>query len=447
MTTIPGIRPRILTSIVFVAVTPLFVLSTTPSRAQDPTTPASSANASTSATVQPLDLREPPFAGKDFSWLNGSNRQPESLLKIGPVLLSLYVDAFYAWQFRHPDDHTIFPTSTAPRHNEIGFNLASLGFELPPNAIDSPRGGPIGQLSVQYGAITDTTSGQDTTVNRGYFLSRTGLQSIRTASAGWHFHAMHGVNVEFGIFPSYMGLESYLPQENWNYTHPFVSDFTPYYFFGGRAQMFPSDDVKLELWVVNGWQTFGQWHEGRAGGYLVNWRPTERFSVANVVYAGQEQPNDAKAIRVYTDNYAQLQYYKSASGSLRSAALSFVADVGYEARSVVAGGVMTGYSLTHRLDFSNGFGFTLRGDVFYDKSRALTTQLPLGSPYALPEADKSFLGGGFATTIDYLPSPWLLWRLEYVHRNANVPFFSGNNGLSDLQRSDNRIIGNVTLRL
>ena len=28
-----------------------------------------------------------------------------------------------------------------------------------------------------------------------------------------------------------------MPQENWNYTHPFVSDFTPYYFAGSRTQM------------------------------------------------------------------------------------------------------------------------------------------------------------------------------------------------------------------
>ncbi len=456
MPTIAGNRLPILASLL--ALSAPLALATSAAHAQDPPPPASSASAPP-ASPPPLDVREPPFAGKDFTWLNGSNRQPESLLKVGPLVMSLYVDAFYAWQFRHPSDHTIFPTTTAPRHNEIGLNLASVGFELPPNAIDSPSGGPIGQLNVQYGALTDATGGQDPTVNRGYFLSRTGLQSLRTASAGWHFHWWHGVNAEVGIFPSYIGMESYLPQENWNYTHPFVSDFTPYYFFGGRVQMYPRDDLKVELWVVNGWQTFGQWHEGRAGGYLLNWRPTERLSFANVVYAGQEQPNDAKAVRVYTDNYAMFQYYKSRAGALSSAAFCIVGDVGYEERSVGAGGIMLGSSLTHRLDFSSGWAFTIRGDIYYDKSRAITTQLPLGSPYTLPEGDKSFLGGGLATTIDYLPSPWLLWRLEYAHREANVPFFSGNNGITgaantgastfspDLLRSDNRIIANVTLRL
>jgi hypothetical protein len=68
-------------------------------------------------------------------------------------------------------------------------------------------------------------------------------------------------------------------------------------------------------------------------------------------------------------------------------------------------------------------------------------------------------------TLDYWPSPWLLTRLEYSHRGANQPYFSGRDGITgpngvppvdaaaqasfvpDLQRSDDRIVGNLTLRL
>jgi hypothetical protein len=453
-------------------------------RAQEPApgappTPASSApapnptadapppvNPGAPGVSKPLDLREPPFDGEDFSWLNGSNRQPESLLKLGPVVLSLYVDAFYAWQFSEPVDHTIFPTTTAPRHNEFGFNLASMGIELPPNAIDSPTGGPVGQFSIQYGAITQTVGGQDTTVNRGFYLSSTALQAIRTASAGWHFHFLHGMNLEFGIFPSYVAMESYLPQENWNYTHPFVSDFTPYYFYGGRAQTYLTQRLKLELWIVNGWQTYGQWQEAKSGGYLLNWRPTERFIVANVIYVGQTSPSDPGAIRYYTNNYAQLQYFKDPGGFVTSSAVCLVADVGYQVRTLGPSGPMTGYSITHRTEFRDGWAFTVRADLYYDQTRAVTPQLPIGSPYVMPDGTSPFLGGGFTGTLDYLPSPWLLWRLEYAHRMANVPFFSGHGGITgngpdgtvnmspdpppftpDLVQHDDRVVGNVTLRL
>ncbi|HXN33896.1 MAG TPA: hypothetical protein VN894_18630, partial [Polyangiaceae bacterium] len=67
----------------------------------------------------PLDTREPPFGEFDFAWMNGNNTQPPSLLGMGPLTWSLYVDTYYAWQFQQPLDHTIFPTTTAPRHNEI----------------------------------------------------------------------------------------------------------------------------------------------------------------------------------------------------------------------------------------------------------------------------------------------------------------------------------------
>ena len=414
---------------------------------------------------RPLDIAEPPFAFGDFSWQNGSNRQPDSLLKVGPATLSLIVDAYYLYNFARPIDHTSFPSTTAPRHNEISLNMAGIGLEIQPNAIDTKAGGPVGQFSLQYGSMGETNFGQDSTLSRGFYLTKSAFLPIRTASAGWHFHWLHGVNTEIGIFPSYVALESYLPQENWNYLHPFVSDFTPYYFSGSRTQIFPSQKFKIEIWVVNGWQTFGQWQEGRAGGFLWNWRPTERFSLTNTIYAGQEAPSDSKSSRWYTDNYAQYQYYKDPSGFIRSLAVCLVADLGYEYRSDgTRDGWRTGYSLTHRVEFQGDFALTLRGDFFYDQSQTLVTSFPLESPYSRPDRDKEFVGGGVTATLDYWPSPWLLTRLEYMHREANIPFFSGHGGITgpggvapaagavgsftpDLKTYDDRIVVNATLRL
>jgi hypothetical protein len=428
--------------------------------------PAAAPAPTPAPAAQPTDIAEAPFAFGDFSWLNGNNRQPESLLKVGPVLLSLIVDGYYLWALHRPIDHTAFPSTTAPRHNELSLNMASIGIELPPNAIDGKAGGPVGQFSLQYGAMGETNFGQDRTLSRGFFLTKSAFLPIRTASAGWHFHWLHGVNVEVGIFPSYAGMESYIPQENWNYLHPFLSDFTPYYFSGVRTQIFPTQKLKVELWVVNGWQTFGQWNEGRAGGFLVNHRPTERLSLTSTVYAGQEGQGDPKSSRWYSDNYAQYQYFKDGGGLFRSAALCLVADVGYEYRSDgTRDGMRTGYSLTHRVEFKDDFAFTLRGDIYYDRSQALLPSFPIESKYSRPDQDKPFLGGGVTTTLDYWPSPWLLTRLEFMHREANIPLFSGRGGITgpggvapvdaaatqgfvpDVRKSDNRVVANVTLRL
>src|SRR5262245_41047273 len=194
-----------------------------------PSTPDVSAPALATATEvapapapaedKPLDVREPLFGDVDSTWMNGSNSQPSSVLVTGPVTWSLYVDTYFAWQFHEPIDHTIFPTTVAPRHDEISLNLAHVGIDV--TGLD----GPIGRLYVQYGSIVETIAGQDTTTTRGFFLTNRLLQIVQQAAAGWHFHELHGINAELGIFPSYVGLESYLPEENWAYTHAFMSDF------------------------------------------------------------------------------------------------------------------------------------------------------------------------------------------------------------------------------
>jgi hypothetical protein len=408
---------------------------------------------------EPLDVREPTFGEFDFGWMNGNNPQPPSLLKTGPLTLSLYVDTYYGFQFHQPIDHTVFPTTTAPRHNEISLNLAHLGVDV--TGLD----GPIGRLYIQYGSTVETIAGQDTTTTRGFYLTNRLLQNVQQAAVGWHWHWLHGVNAELGIFPSYVGLESYLPEENWAYNHAFLSDWTPYYFFGLRAQLFLTQRTKLELWVVNGWQTFGEWHEARAGGYLWNWRPREWLSLVNSFYAGSEAEGDAHSLRVYTDNNLQVRYYKGDTGCIpRSLAISLVADVGHEHRGDAPSGWMGGASLAHRVDWSERWKTGVRIDFAEDQTQAISTKFPVGSTYTLPTRGK-LVAGGASVTLDYWPSPWLLTRLEYAHRGANQRFFSGHGGITgpggippvdamaqagfspDLQRSDDRLTFNLTMRL
>ena len=55
-------------------------------------------------------------------------------------------------------------------------------------------------------------------MNRGRNLTVANNKYIGEALAGYHFDPLNGVNVEAGYFYSYIGLESYLLGENWNYT-------------------------------------------------------------------------------------------------------------------------------------------------------------------------------------------------------------------------------------
>ena len=422
---------------------------------------AEAQNAEPATTAKPYDLEHPPFGEGDYSWMNGSNRQPPSLLTSGPLTFQFYVDAFYDYQFSNPKDHTIFPTTVAARHNEFGINLATIGIEV--TGLD----GPIGRIYLQEGINTETDSGQDVSTTRGYFLQQRSLLAIQQVGAGWHFHQLDGINFEVGLFPSYVGLESYLPQENWNYLRPFLSDFTPYYFTGSRTQIFFTPLTKLELWLVNGWQTYGKINEAFGVGYLFNWRPNARLSLTHSLYDGSEQPADPRSNRFYADNYMQWRYYLDNSSIIKSAAMSLVLDWGYEKRGGGGpSGPMYGTSISNRFELTKKWATSFRYDYYYDKTRALVVQAPRASdgaeaaPVKFP--DGPFQGSGYTATLDFLPSPWLIYRLEYMHREANFPLFSGHGGITssnglkttdqtgfvpDLRKSDDRIAANVTLRL
>jgi putative OmpL-like beta-barrel porin-2 len=54
-----------------------------------------------------------------------------------------------------------------------------------------------------------------------------GLRDFAEAWGGYHFNVNHGLNVDAGIFVSYIGLFSYYNFDNWAYQPSFVSSNTP----------------------------------------------------------------------------------------------------------------------------------------------------------------------------------------------------------------------------
>jgi len=122
---------------------------------------------------------------------------------------------------------------------------------------------------------------------------------------------------------------------------------------------------------------------------------------------------------------------------------------------------MFGIALANRVQWRPWLATTVRGDIFYDQRGAIVQQLPLGDPYQLTQG-RSYLLGGVSITQDVAPSPWVLFRLEYAHRESSVPYFAGHGGITgpsgiqgpavpnftpDLRTRDDRLILNATLRL
>jgi len=63
---------------------------------------------------------------------------------------------------------------------------------------------------------------------------------LAEAYGGYHINALNGINIDAGIFMSYIGLFSYYNFDNWAYQPSYVSSNTPWFFNGLRVQIFPT---------------------------------------------------------------------------------------------------------------------------------------------------------------------------------------------------------------
>lgn len=411
-----------------------------------------------------------PFEGMDLSWINGQNRQQNFPLtykdkETGETIMTgvAYLDVYYNYNFADPADNTHTISSTIGRHNEFTLNMASIGMETTYKNI-------IGRLWLQYGQMGSIVQDLDGSVLRGRNTSISNLKYIREASAGYHFNKWYGINIEMGIFMSYIGLESYVLNENWNYQRSMVCDFTPFYFSGARVQAFPAKNYKVELWLLNGWQTYNSWSKSIGIGNSNYFRPAENLQLVANFYYGTDTRSSSR-IRFHHDNSIVARYFKNKTSSgISQAAFSLNTHYGFQSGDGVSrtDHYMAGMSLANRIWFNKSkLALTLRGDYVTNPGLYLAF-----SPSPVSDNDFNDAIGSdpeqelsiFQTTctFDIMPNDFVTFRFEYGHRHANVPYFAGNGGTTspdgwvdtdptgwrpDLLKNENRITVAVNFRL
>lgn len=430
-----------------------------------------------------------PFAGMDLTWINGQNRQKEfplTFTKNNETILTgqVYFDGYFNYNFANPIDNTQTISSTIGRHKEFTPNLACFG-------IESNYKNTIGRVVLQFGQMASIVPDYDGSVNRGQYTGVKNLRYIREAAAGYHFNKWYGINVEMGIFMSFVGLESYTTQENWNYQRSMVSEMTPFYFTGARIQMFPTKKLRQEVWLLNGWQSYNSFSTTPGIGSSTYYRPTENLQINVNAFLGKETQNpdtfgnQSNRTRFHVDNGIVARYYKQPNSKLLSqAAFSLNTHYGFqtsnERNDIVnqSENFMAGTSLAHRLWFNkNKFALTFRGDYVTNPSvinglnstgyLAYSPALSGGKPnnYDVAIANNQKLKMfQFAATFDVMPNDFVTFRLEYVYRKANLPYFAGHGGTTSasgwangpttvlpwaaqLQQKENRLTLAVNFRL
>src|SRR6267378_1222656 len=194
-----------------------------------------------------------PFAFADFTWLNGNARTKESPMDTKFFTPEIRADVDYIYDFNHPRDNTIGGSSEVFRANEVQVTQLGVGGDF---HYDNVRA----RVMTQFGLYSQTTPRNDASPSRGQWNLDNAYRYLSEAYGGYHFNALHGINVDAGIFMSYIGLFSYYQFDNWAYQPSYVSSNTPWFFNGVRIQIFPTEHLKIEPWFTNGWQSYGRFN-------------------------------------------------------------------------------------------------------------------------------------------------------------------------------------------
>src|ERR1700757_992321 len=279
---------------------------------------------SDSETQAAKDPKAEPFAFADWTWLTGNPRTKEAAFDSKFFTPEIRADIEYTYDFNHPKDDTIGGSSEIFRSNEIGLTQLGVGGDF---HYDHVRA----RLMTQFGMYSETTPRNDASYSRGQWNLADAYRYVSEAYGGYHFDALHGINVDGGIFMSYVGLFSYYNFDNWAYQPSYVSSNTPWFFTGMRTQIFLTDKLKIEPWFVNGWQSYGRFNNRPGVGGQILWRPNGRLSILGNQYAlGEDALNTPGRVRYHTDDSLQYMYLLNPGGRLSKAAFSLTGDMGCE---------------------------------------------------------------------------------------------------------------------
>jgi putative OmpL-like beta-barrel porin-2 len=374
-----------------------------------------------------------PFGFADFSWAPGNDGSADRPLAWGPFTGELRVDTAYHYSFANPKDDTISGSSEVFRHNEVQTTQIGIGGDFFYKNVQA-------RLMTQFGLYSQTTPRNDASPGRGQWQLDDGYRYLSEAYGGYHLDALGGINLQAGIFMSYVGLWSYYNFDNWTYQPSYVSSNTPWFFNGVRAQIFISDKLKIEPWLVNGWQSYGKFNRAPGVGLQAKWAPTGALMVVGNHYYGEDTLGTPGRKRLHTDDSVMVKYYEDGGGAFSKAAASLTVDAGCE----MGGGVdcgsqyFLGFMAYQRFWFgADRFALTVGGGAITNPGRYLVLLPPIngatafsGTPYFTAAPGDKYRAWDMQVAADYMPRPFVTFRLEYNHRAANVPYFTGRGGVT-----------------
>ena len=381
-----------------------------------------------------------PFAFGDFTWLNGSPRNHQPVFDTKFFTPDIRFDASFIQELAKPKDHTIVGSTEAFRSGEVQLEQVSFGGDF---HWDNVRA----RFLSMFGMFATTTPRNDASAGVGQWDLRDAYRYLSEANAGYHFDVSHGLNIDAGIFVSYIGLFSYYNFDNWTYQPSYVSSNTPWFFNGIRIQWFPTNTLKIEPWIINGWQSYARFNGHMGFGGQILWQPNDSLKlVFNNYGIGEDNLGLPHTERIHTDDSIEVKYYdnKDNGAGISKMAFSYTFDWGcqYGGGLNCTGGPnrseFFGMMLYNRVWFDHDrLALTLGGGFMSNPGRYLTLLPPIngadavsGSPYFTENPGQTANMWDTTLNLQYMPKEWITFWTEVGFRHSNVPYFSGPGGVT-----------------
>lgn len=293
------------------------------------------------------------------------------------------LDVFYAYDFNQP------PGSRQPfvfqhnRHNEFQVNLALLQLK-----VDHAR----------YRAGLGLHTG--TYPEDNYAAEPRLLQLIYEAQLGLALNARASLWLDAGVFPSHLGFESPIPQENPSLTRSLIAESSPYYLSGAKLSYYsPNQKWELMGGVFNGWQRIRRvpGNSFPSFGTQVLFKPSPKLDLNWSTFVGTEDPDSSRRIRQFHNFFA---VYRP-SNSFR---FYLGWDMGWQQQSRKSGNFDSWYGMAFigQYQGKGSWAGAIRVEHFYDPREIVVFPLSPGG----------FRTWSFSLNLDYRPVPFLVWRLE-----------------------------------
>jgi hypothetical protein len=420
---------------------------------QDAQAPAAPGAAPAPAAAPAVD-NQTPFAYGDFTWMNAVSRNHDSVLDGKYFSPEIRADTNYIYDLQHPIDHTLIGTTEGERTGEIVLQQLNVGGDFHWDHMQM-------RILSQIGATATAVPRNDASNGglNGQWDLADAYRYITEGYAGYHMDVQHGLNIQAGIFMSFIGLYSYYSFDNWGYQPSYVSSNTPWFFTGFRGQWFPTNKLKIEPWLINGWQSYGKFNGKPGLGGQILWRPTTNLDFVWNTYGLGQDTLGTHRTRLHEDDSMEWKYWENPNKLMHRMAFSLTGDVGcetgggtyvnsinapapkvqcfnnkngIEAQNFVAGMLYQRFWFDH-----DKFGATIGGGFITNPGRYLVLLPPIngasaatGTPYFTENPGQKFNGYDYQLTFDWMPTQFVTWRAEFTERGTNVPYWAGPGGIT-----------------